>query len=271
MYKTEKEQLIEIFHERVKGRTPDVSSANARHDGRRGHWLERQFGVAANGDNSADILGYELKNETTSNKTTFGDWSPNYFIFKDPAFFDCFDGQRAPERQDSFVRIFGKRNIEKGGRYSWSGQPIPKINRYNDFGEILLIESNEDIVILYSFTEDKRPDKYQVVPVRLQVDNLEIARWFGKQLPLGARGKTLREKLEDKFDQNGWFTCKTNANGVYDKICFGSPVNYDKWLELVKEGIVYFDSGMYETNSRPYCQWRANNSYWDSLIYEIYE
>ena len=28
------------------------------------------------------LLGFEMKNQTTS-KTTFGDWSPNYFIFND--------------------------------------------------------------------------------------------------------------------------------------------------------------------------------------------
>lgn len=52
--------------------------------------------------------------------------------------------------------MFGKSNIEKGGRFSWSGSAIPKINSYNAFGQILLIENNLDIVIYYSFNEDTR-------------------------------------------------------------------------------------------------------------------
>ena len=48
-------------------------------------------------------------------------------------------------------------------------------------------------------------------------------------------------------------------------------MNYDEWLGLVQKGIVFFDSGMYEGNVRPYSQWRANNDFWESLIVEIYE
>ena len=48
-------------------------------------------------------------------------------------------------------------------------------------------------------------------------------------------------------------------------------MNYDEWLELVKTGIVFFDSGMYQGNKRPYSQWRANNNFWNSLIEETYE
>ena len=48
-------------------------------------------------------------------------------------------------------------------------------------------------------------------------------------------------------------------------------MNYNEWIELVKQGIVFFDSGMYQGNKRPYSQWRANNNFWDSLITETYE
>ena len=83
--------------------------------------------------------------------------------------------------------------------------------------------------------------------------------------------KCLKAKLEDKFNDKGWFTCKTDENGLYCKICFGKPMNYNEWIELVKQGIVFFDSGMYQGNKRPYSQWRANNNFWDSLITETYE
>lgn len=194
------------------------------------------------------------------------------YIFTSSKYSSLFEGDKKYEKQNSFVKIFGKPNEEKGGRYSWSGTPCPKINSYNDFGQILLIEPNKDIVAFYSYSQDKREDKEDIVPKELQIENLEIARWYGKHSPTSKRGdKCLKAKLEDKFNDNGWFTCKTDESGEYDRICFGEPVNFDDWLNLVKEGIVFFDSGMYEGNKRPYSQWRANNKFWDSLITETYE
>lgn len=268
---TPKEQIIELFRKNVKGKTPNVDGKNKRHDGRKGHWLEQQFGVTANADNEADLFGYELKNETTS-KTTFGDWSANIYVFTSSKYSSLFEGDAKYGKQNSFVRIFGKPNEEKGGRYSWSGSPCPKIDSYNDFGQILSIEPNKDIVAFYSYSHDKRPDKADIVPEELQIENLEIARWYGENSPTSKRGdKCLKAKLEDKFNDKGWFTCKTDESGEYDRICFGEPVNFDDWLNLVKEGIVFFDSGMYEGNKRPYSQWRANNKFWDSLITETYK
>lgn len=266
---TPKEQIIELFRKNVKGKSPNVEGKNKRHDGKKGHWLEEQFGISANADNKADLWGYELKNETRS-KVTFGDWSANVYVFNSSKYSSHFDGDKAVEKRDSFLRIFGHPNEKKKGRYSWSGSPCPKINTYNDFGQILLVEPNKDIVALYSYSHDKRENKADIVPEELQIENLEIARWYGEPSPT-RKGKCLKDKLEDKFNVKGWFTCKTDENGKYNKICFGSTITYDEWIEWVKEGIVYFDSGMYIGNERPYSQWRANNNFWDRLIIETYE
>lgn len=266
-----KVEIIKLFRKNVKGKKPNVEGKNERHDGRKGHWLEQQFGISANADNEADLWGYELKNQTTS-KTTFGDWSANMYVFTNPKYSYLFHGQKKHEKKDSFVRIFGKPNAEKGGRYSWSGSPCPKINTYNDYGQILTIDANKDIVALYSYSKDRRTNKSSIVPAALQVENLEIARWYGETSPTSKRAdKCLKAKLEDKFNNKGWFTCKMDHFGTYCKICFGKPMDYDEWLRLVEEGIVFFDSGMYEGNKRPYSQWRANNNFWDSLIVEEYE
>ena len=267
---TEKEKIIELFRNNVKGKKPNVDFMNKRHDGRNGHWLEQQFGISANADNNADLWGYELKNQTTS-KTTFGDWSANEYVFTNPKYQDLFNGHSKHEKQNSFVRIFGKANAGKGGRYSWSGSPCPKINVYNDYGQIMIIEKNKDIVILYSYSEDQRENKSSIVPLWLQIDCLEIARWYGVTSDsTNHSGKCLKDKLEDKFNQKGWFTCKTDETGRYNRICFGKPINYDEWIKLVEKGTIYFDSGMYEGNDRPYSQWRANNFFWDSMIIEEY-
>ncbi|PEZ76372.1 LlaMI family restriction endonuclease [Bacillus sp. AFS017274] len=265
---TGKDRIIEIFRENVKGRRPYTFGAHANHDGREGHWLEQQFGVEPNANNNADLYGYELKNQTTS-KTTFGDWSANRYVFDDPAFSRLFRGNTKPLRQDIFVRIFGKPNPEKGGRYSWSGEPCPKIRGYNRFGQRLVITVDRDIVAIYDFNQDQRPDKFNIVPREFQNGIVELARWFGEYEP-SYRDKCLKSKLEDKFNDMGWFTCKKGLDGTYQEICFGDPINFDTWIELVEQGIVFFDSGMYEGNFRPYSQWRSNNSFWDSLIVEKY-
>ena len=264
---SDKEKLIQIFRENIKGKTPDVRGTNARHDGRRGHWLEAQFNIHHNADNSADILGYELKNETTS-KTTFGDWSANEYIYTSPEYSSVFHYSDTIKNRDLFLSIFGKPNKAKNGRCSWSGEPCPKISGYNKFGQRLTIADNNDIVAEYSYSNDQRENKAEIIPLALQQENLILARWYGTSVPQGKKGKCLKSKLEDKFNDKGWFTCKTDNTGRYCKICFGAPITFDRWISLVKQGIVFFDSGMYVGNKRPYSEWRANNSFWDSLIIE---
>lgn len=251
---SEKKEIIKIFKENVKGKKADVSKANKNHDGKKGHWLESQMGVSPNSDNMPDLLGYELKNETTS-KTTFGDWSPNYFIFKDK--------DQSVSRKD-FICTFGKYN-EKKDRYSWSGEPVPKIDRFNKFGQKLFVDSNNNVIITYSYKEDLRTDKVSIVPKELQIDDLILAKWDNE---------ILKDKFERKFSQKGWFTCKTNKDKIYESIHFGPPMNYNSWIEDIKKGIVIFDSGMYhdekKKNIRPYASWRASNKYWNNLLTDSY-
>jgi len=68
----EKQKIIELFYANVKGKKSNTSKSNQRHDGKKGHWLEQQMGIVANANNSPDIYGYEMKNQTSSGKITFG-------------------------------------------------------------------------------------------------------------------------------------------------------------------------------------------------------
>lgn len=131
MMNQNKERIIELFKQNVKGKVPDVTGRNERHDGKDGHWLEKQFGISANATNGADFLGYELKNETTS-KTTFGDWSANKYIFKQGTYIECFLAIQLLRNRILFVEflgnlIFKKRKIfvvRKSGSKSWKIQYI---------------------------------------------------------------------------------------------------------------------------------------------------
>ncbi|MCK5902177.1 MAG: LlaMI family restriction endonuclease [Cocleimonas sp.] len=72
-----KRQLLTSFKDNLQGKKSNTPSSNPRHDGKEGHWLERQMGIIPNENNDADIFGFEMKKQTKA-KTTFGDWTANY-------------------------------------------------------------------------------------------------------------------------------------------------------------------------------------------------
>jgi len=245
-----KRKIVSRFSKNVRGKIPDTSSSNIRHDGKGGHWLEEQMGIKHNASNSPDLWGFEMKNDTTS-KTTFGDWSPNRTlrIYK--------KGNEYNLDRSNFLNIFGAPNKLKENRHSWSGKPVPKIGPYNSFGQKLIIDDAGNIHALYSYKNDQRKDKSDIVPIPLQKEDLILATWDAE---------LMKKRVENKFNKLGWFKCEKNNNGVYDQIVFGNPINFETWIDGVRKGLIYFDSGMYDGNPRPYSQWRANNDYWESLI-----
>ncbi|HUD03094.1 MAG TPA: LlaMI family restriction endonuclease [Candidatus Paceibacterota bacterium] len=247
-----KQRIITRFIKNVKGKKSNTKGSNIRHDGKDGHWLEKQMGVKHNASNKPDIDGFEMKNNTTS-KTTFGDWSADYYIFSKDSSYGI--------TRSEFLKLFGKPNLQKKGRLSWSGEPCPKIGPYNSFGQKLTIDSGGNTSALYSFKADKRTNKHKLIPKKMQRGVIVLAKW---------NAQSMKRKLEEKFNQLGWFKCVKNKEGVYTQIVFGDPYNFKKWIKAVQRGVVFFDSGMYETNKRPYSQWRASNAYWDSLITSKY-
>ncbi|HUC95603.1 MAG TPA: LlaMI family restriction endonuclease, partial [Candidatus Saccharimonadia bacterium] len=247
-------KIIELFNSKVKGRTSNVAKSNLRHDGKHGHWLEHEMGVAFNSSNSPDILGFEMKNATTG-KTTFGDWSGDYRIYSIK--------EGGSLTRDEFLSIFGHPNPAKNGRFSWSGRVCPnKPGPYNKFGQRMIIGEESNISIIYEFNEDKRPDKYSIVPEKFRNGIIVLERWSAA---------ILKQRVESKFNQNGWFKCeKDNRTGLYDSIVFGEPITFETWISFVKNGDVIFDCGMYQGNVRPYHNWRASNNFWVSLITSRY-
>ena len=72
--------IVGIFDRNVRGRKPDLSAYTSRQTLRQNgsHWLQERMGIKHNASNTPDLLGFEMKNQTTS-KTTFGDWSADYW------------------------------------------------------------------------------------------------------------------------------------------------------------------------------------------------
>jgi hypothetical protein len=247
----DKEKIIQLFNEKVRNRIPTIGTVNSKHDGKKGHWLEEAMGIKRNGSNAPDLFGYEMKDNTNS-KTTFGDWSADCYIF---------NKKQNIISRDQFLSVFGKMNPQKNNRYSWSGEPCPNIHAFNKFGQKLFVDDENNIIAIYSFDNDQRSDKRSIVPSKLQVQNLPLAFWTHKKL---------KKNVEEKFNQKGWFKCVADSNGRYVKIAFGDPISFPTWINYVKSGDVFFDSGMYQGNNRPYSQWRASNKFWDSLITSSY-
>lgn len=255
-------EIIQAYLKNVHGKIPDTSSSNQKHEGREGHWLESQMNVKFNADNAPDLLGYEMKSNTQS-KTSFGDWSASYYIYKDESFFPELSEKKGRERfavirknKSQFLKMFGR---AVNGRYSWSGTPCPKrvTDETNGFGQKLIITNDNSLVIAYSFSKDKRDNKSDLVPKKFQKENLTIAKWDAAWI---------KEKVESKFNQKGWFKCFQDDSGVYKSIAFGAPISIEKFLDLVNAGDIMFDSGMADGKSRLYSMWRANNPIWEKLI-----
>jgi hypothetical protein len=253
-----KKIIIDRFLTNVKGKRFVDEGYNIKHDGKEGHWLEVQMGINPNGTNESDIFGYEMKNHTSS-KTTFGDWSPDISLWTKKV---PYPDIPQLDRDNEFLKYFGKPNQKKNGRLSWSGEPVPVINKINSFGQTLIIDSDGNISAVYSYSKDQRPNKEDLIPEHFKIDNLIIAKWLEE---------SISKKLEKKFNDKGWFKCYKDSSGVYSHIGFGGPIEYNFWLNDVRSGTVFFDCGMYAGNPRPYAQWRANNNYWDALIIETYE
>lgn len=246
-----KRRIIALFNKNVRGRRSDTSNSHERHDGKEGHWLEVRMNIKHNAKNEPDLDGFEMKNHTGS-KTTFGDWSADYYIFND----STYDITR-----DEFLKIFGGPNLKKNGRFSWSGAPCPKVGSCNTFGQRMTVDRLGNIFALYNFEKDLRKEKKKIVPPSMRKRNLILAKW---------EAVSIKKKLEKKFNKLGWFKCIQDKNGVYSKIGFGNAINFKLWITGVRKGLVFFDSGMYQGNPRPYSQWRASNKYWEGLMVEKY-
>jgi hypothetical protein len=250
-----KEQIISLFKENIKGN--EHTKNNDDHDGEEGQWLEKLMNLKPNSKNAPDIGGYEMKKD--SKKISFGDWSAEYlFSPKRDLIYDIND-EEINLTKEQFIKHFGNKNED---RYSWSGSCVPKYGKWNDCGQMLKIDENNNILAMYSYDKDKRKNK-------------TTNKWKGKEICIAVWScEKMKKHVDDKFNQKGFFVCKKNKDGKYDKICFGPPINYELFIEKVKSGDIFFDSGMYydsnKPNTRLYSQWRASQKFWNNLLTEEY-
>ena len=256
-----KMEIIALFNEKIKNKQINISKCNVKHCGKEGHWLEKQMNIKHNSKNEPDINGYEMKK--SSKKITFGDFSASEYLFsKDKPNIKSknkWNNDISISRTE-FIKYFGTQKPLKNNRYSWSGSCIPHYNKWNECGQNLLIDNDNNIIIYYSFSKDNRPVKNNF-PDFLKNDNIVIVFW---------KNIKMEQHINKKFNKNGFFIIKKNKN-LYDKICFGNKFNYLNFINGIKSKNIIFDSGMVNGNNRNYSHFRSvNNDFWNNLITEEY-
>lgn len=255
----DKQFIIDKFMTNVKGK--QILIGNNLHCGSEGHWLETQMGINHNSNNEPDILGYEMKKQ--SSKITFGDFSASEYLFSKKK--EMIENMNNWEKcknnitREDYIKIFGTPNPIKNNRYSWSGNCVPTYGTWNSCGQMLKFNDNFDLCVHYSYENDKRDGK-NAYPSFIQNDII-IAIWNKNKL---------EQNINKKFNKNGFFICK-KINNTYEKICFGKPFDFNYFVDNVKNKNIIFDSGMYQGNSRNYSHFRSSaNNFWNILITEEY-
>jgi hypothetical protein len=287
-----REKIIKIYKTKVHGKKPDTTKMTKGHDGKKGHWLEDTMGSKRDASNKPDLFGYEMK--TGGSKTTFGDWGPDYFIYRDEKKFPNLIGKTGQEKSklrnmnkdEVFLKAFGVwRNagddpyeykldgkiitwydIGKDGYYSWSGEPSPNkvTDGVNAFGQSIVINENNSISITYCFSKDTRENKSELVPKEFQIENLKLFGWSDEWI---------KGKVENKFNVYGWFKCNIKKEKFYE-IIFGNKITLSEFLKWVRNGDVVFDVRLKErrpdTTDRLGMMWRAPSTFWKSKSVETY-
>lgn len=289
-----RKKIIQIYKDKVHGKKPDTSKMTKGHDGKKGHWLEDAMGSKRDASNKPDLFGYEMK--TGKSKTTFGDWGPDYFIYRDEEKFPNLKEKKGrikeklqdQNKDEVFLKAFGawRNSTDKGkdvykqkidgidyfagwenkGYYSWSGTPSPNkvTDGFNTFGQAIIVNKDKSIDIIYCYSKDTRENKTQLVPKKFQIENLRLFGWSKNWI---------KEKVENKFNVHGWFKCNLKK-GKFNEIFFGEPITIEKFLKWVTDGDVKFDTRMKEERpsgtNRLGNQWRASSKFWKSLSVETY-
>jgi len=254
-----KKKIISLFNKKVKNKVIDISGYNKKHCGKEGYWLEKQFGIQSNCKNEPDIYGYEMKKG--SSKITFGDFQATEYLFSKRKQILLKQNQisNLDISRNKFIEYFGEPNEKKNNRYSWSGKSFPILNEWNGCGQKIIVDENDNILILYSYDNDKRTRKL-LFPNFLKNKELIIAIWLSDNL---------RKKINNKFNKTGFFICKKNKD-FFHSICFGNPFDFNFFIKSFQEKKIFIDSGMYVGNNRSYSQFRASSSFWNNLIIEEY-
>lgn len=236
-----KREIAQMFRRRVRGERYCDHEAST-HCGSEGHWLEARFSIRRNSRKDADYKGFELKAE--SSKVSVGDYTADEYLYSPaPHGLRRINGDKhIYMEKNEFIRTFGYPNDSKGGRFGWTGRASPRYNAWNDCGQCLVVcPESHNLYVVYSHRRDRRVTK-EAMPDAFKTGYVAIVMW---------RGATLRENIERKWNQNGFFQVrKQGRSGAYKELVFGLPFDYEYFVEGIRKRQVVFDSGMVENTNR---------------------
>lgn len=234
---SEEEKIRSIFNKNVRGRQPNLTQYNKKHNGSEGHWLEKQMGIKHNSSNSPDIYNYEMK-KVTRGRTTFGDWIPDKIEIK---FWS------KPESAIKFMKTYGKYNKKKK-RWAWANPVL--IEKYNQYGQRLeMDDKNNKVVVRYNKNKDKLYNS------RENKCNEE------RKILFGWTYEKLKQRVENKFGKKGYFICNKNKKNEYSDISFFKPIYFEEWKNALMNKHIFLDAGTICGNPRAYMSWRTNNKW----------
>ena len=239
-------KIIDMFNKNVKNKKINLNIYNSNHCGKEGHWLENAMGIKANSKNEPDIHDYEMKKY--AKVITFIDKVPSKKIFLG----NIIKPKNDTLNKLNFWKMFGSKkttdNITLGG---WH------INRYDNNGQIMIIDKDNNIIIQYNYNEDKRINKLDIIDNFYKLENKIILQWDMIDI---------KNTIDNKYNKNGFFICKKDKKtNTYNRICFGKSFTFEEWIDDLKKGKIYFD-GYSKCDGRWRGQFRAKNTYWDSLL-----
>ena len=135
------------------------------------------------------------------------------------------------------------------------------LNTFDENGQCLRIDESNNINVVYCFSKDHRQDKNSRVPHFYHGDKEHcIARW---------NADILEKTINNKFNNKGFYICRKNKEGYYNKISFGAPISFEKWLESFKTKKIYYDGYSKLTGRWRGC-FRASKTWWNNFITEEY-
>lgn len=247
-------ELKHLFDIKLKNKK--YIKTHSKHCGEEGHYIEKMLNIAPNSKNEPDFKGWEIKKK--SKKISFGDWSATGYLFKQNKHMKSFNNIPFNIARNDYMKYFGNYNIDKK-RYSWSGRCIPKYNKWNYNGTIIVIDDNNSIYIVYSNKKDTRNIK---LPDIFTKQEYIILQYWKKE--------KIKKFIENKFNKYGFVIFEKNNENIYSKMLIGNTIDFKKFINLFKNNKIIFDSGMYEGNGRNYSQFRSNCNIFEELIIEEY-
>lgn len=249
-----RKMIEDTFARNVKGEA--FNSENRAHHGEDGHRIEDRFGVKRNATNGPDVHGYELKKQGR-NKTTLGDFSASEYAFSKNQ--KHLDPNLPPMTRSDFFKNFGHKNPKKNDRGSYSGSCTPTyVGKTSRRGQTLRILENGDLAVFYNHSADTDINKSNIHPFFKTGEDIMIIIW---------KAAKLREKVENKFNRNGFAMVIPDSDNRCSALKIGRPFTYEEFLGFLRAGHIFFDSGMVDGNSRNYSHFRGTQKgFWGKLI-----